>query len=115
MFTKTINTGLIALLIGSSAAFAFNAPANKVSARLAVQWFSYIDCTVSGPNNYSILPGMPSCNSGSISQILRSEVLFNRMIPKDTCYNTETVLYIYFKNLLQVHINLFWIRIKSHL
>lgn len=65
MFTKKINTGLIALLVGASAAFAFNAPAKKVPARFAIQWFSYNGGTVSDPNNYSELPGMPSCNSGS--------------------------------------------------
>ena len=61
MFTKKINTGLIALLVGASAAFAFNAPAKKTSSAVAVQWFQYNGGGISNPNNYSELPGMPAC------------------------------------------------------
>ena len=70
MFNKKINTGLIALLIGASAAFAFNAPAKKAPAKLAVQWFSYNGGGINNPANYSELPGLPGCDgSGTLCAI----------------------------------------------
>ena len=65
MFTKKFNTGMIALLIGASTAFAFNAKTTKPAKTLAVQWFLYNGGGTSDPNNYIEVPGMPTCNSGS--------------------------------------------------
>jgi len=65
MFNRKINTGLIALVIGVSTAFAFNEPAKKPASALAVQWFLYNGLGISDPNNYTEVASMPSCNSGS--------------------------------------------------
>ena len=62
MFFKKINTGLIALVIGATTAFAFNAPAAKPANSLALEWFQYNGGNITSPNSYSKLPSMPSCD-----------------------------------------------------
>lgn len=74
MKNMKINTGILALIIGAFAAFAFNAPEKKAPAVMAVQWFSYNGLGISDPNNYSELPGAPDCDgSGSLCAIQAPE------------------------------------------
>lgn len=65
MNTKKIYLGLVAILMLATATFAFQAPVKTAPATLAVEWFQYNGGGISDPNNYSELPGMPDCNSGS--------------------------------------------------
>ncbi|WP_026898547.1 hypothetical protein [Daejeonella oryzae] len=63
---KKINFAIFALLLGAGLAFAFNAPVTKPANKLAVQWFLYNGGGESNPNNYSELPGMPSCAGAGV-------------------------------------------------
>lgn len=88
MLNKKINFGLVALLVGASAAFAFNAPAKKASNGLAVQWFLYNGGGTSNPNNYSELPGMPECAGGGLLCAIEAEENGNTGKPTQSGVNS---------------------------
>ncbi|MGN6639526.1 MAG: hypothetical protein ACTHJ8_11495 [Mucilaginibacter sp.] len=57
-----LSFGMLAVLAGLTAAFAFKAPA-PVKNGTALVWYDFNGGDQSNPNNYTKISGTPSCNS----------------------------------------------------
>lgn len=92
MNTKKIYLGLIAILMVASAGFAFNAPVKKAPVKVALQWFQYNGGGISDPDNYSELPGMPSCNTGTNLCAIQAEEDGDLGIPTQAGVDSPTAV-----------------------